>query len=215
MKDIPVFTSEYGAASLVLREIPYRQRAYITILDSLEPAKLLEECVGFCRACGAETVFATGANELQRYPLASSIVEMWRPKAGLEGTDALLVPITKESVGQWRKICNRRMADVAIAAFFTAQDEKTLLNDADAYFVEKDGVLVGIGKASGDTIHAIASLIPGMGETALRALATALTGEHIRLTVADSNEKAIGLYTRLGFQQTKDLSRWYKVFPQV
>ena len=50
MRDIPVFTTQYGVASLVLREIPYRQEAYISIQSSLQPEQLLEECIGFCRA---------------------------------------------------------------------------------------------------------------------------------------------------------------------
>ena len=43
MKDIPVFDTPYGVASLFLREIPYRGRAYIKIQSALEPEKLLEE----------------------------------------------------------------------------------------------------------------------------------------------------------------------------
>jgi hypothetical protein len=35
MRDIPMFTTEYGVASLVLKEIPYQAAAYITIQDSL------------------------------------------------------------------------------------------------------------------------------------------------------------------------------------
>ena len=42
MRDFPMFTTEYGVASLVLREIPYREEAYITILSSEQPEELLE-----------------------------------------------------------------------------------------------------------------------------------------------------------------------------
>ena len=45
MKDFPMFTTENGVASLVLREIPTRGDAYITVLSSEEPEKLLEECM--------------------------------------------------------------------------------------------------------------------------------------------------------------------------
>jgi len=31
MRDIPVFTTQYGVASLVLKEIPYKKRAHITL----------------------------------------------------------------------------------------------------------------------------------------------------------------------------------------
>ena len=43
MKDIPVFTTENGAASLILREIPYRKRAHIRLQATREPEALLEE----------------------------------------------------------------------------------------------------------------------------------------------------------------------------
>ena len=62
MRDIPMFTTEYGVASLALREIPYRQEAFITIQATEKPKELLEECIGFCRACGKlmERAFAAG-----------------------------------------------------------------------------------------------------------------------------------------------------------
>ena len=34
MKDFPVFTTENGVASLILKEIPYRGEAYIHLRDS-------------------------------------------------------------------------------------------------------------------------------------------------------------------------------------
>ena len=37
MRDMPFFETEYGVASLVLKEIPYQEVAYITILDAWEP----------------------------------------------------------------------------------------------------------------------------------------------------------------------------------
>ena len=54
MKDFPVFTTENGVASLILKEVPYRGEAYIHLRDSQDPKALLEECVSFCAACGAE-----------------------------------------------------------------------------------------------------------------------------------------------------------------
>ena len=63
MKDFPVFTTENGAASLVLKEIPYKKEAYITLRASQAPQALLEECVSFCRACGAEKIYATRSEE--------------------------------------------------------------------------------------------------------------------------------------------------------
>ena len=63
MKDIGIFPTRYGVASLILREIPYRQEAYIRVQD-VEPedlSLLLGECGDFCRACGAQKILWTGA----------------------------------------------------------------------------------------------------------------------------------------------------------
>ena len=76
MRDIPMFTTEYGVASLVLREIPYRQEAYISIQSSLQPEQLLEECISFCRACGAERIYAKNHDCLTQYPVHTSIIKM-------------------------------------------------------------------------------------------------------------------------------------------
>ena len=35
MKDFPVFTTQYGVASLIMKEIPYQKTAYVIIRDSL------------------------------------------------------------------------------------------------------------------------------------------------------------------------------------
>ena len=36
MKDFPMFTTEYGVASLILKEVPYRQVAFVNILEVQE-----------------------------------------------------------------------------------------------------------------------------------------------------------------------------------
>ena len=56
MKDIPVFTTEYGVASLILSQIPYREEGYIHVQSRLEPKLLLEECSQCLRAGGAERI---------------------------------------------------------------------------------------------------------------------------------------------------------------
>ena len=72
-------------------------------------------------------------------------------------------------------------------------------------------VLLGIGKAAGDTIDAVVSCQRGMGAAVVRALASALTEDMVRLTVADQNTRAVRLYERLGFVPVEELSRWYRV----
>jgi GNAT superfamily N-acetyltransferase len=211
MKDIPVFTTEHGAASLFLREIPYRKRAHIKLQSTQEPEKLLEECVSFCRACGAEWIDAAGNPYLEKYPLITALISMTRDRESMPQTDACLFPVTEKTVQQWLDIYNERMADVPNAAYMDGTDGRELLKTGDGYFVHRDGKLLGIGKASGDFIDAVISVVPGMGETVVRALASVLTGDTVRLMVAGANTRAVRLYERMGFIPVKELSRWYRV----
>ena len=68
MKNIPVFTSSYGIATLILREIPWNRTAYVLIRSvwNDQKAALLEDCKGFCRAVGAEEIYASW--ELETLP---------------------------------------------------------------------------------------------------------------------------------------------------
>ena len=211
MKDIPVFTTEHGAASLFLREIPYRKRAHIKLQATQEPEKLLDECVSFCRACGAEWIDAAGNDYLEKYPLITAIVAMQCEKAAIPETDACLFPVTENTVSKWLDIYNERMADVPNAAFMDSADGRELLKSGDGYFVHRNGELLGIGKAAGDFIDTVISVKPGAGETVMRALASVLTEDAVRLWVASANTRAVRLYERMGFVPVKELSRWYRV----
>ena len=164
MKDIPVFDTEHGVASLFLREIPYRGRAHIKIRSSLEPEKFLEDCIGFCRACGADWCDASGHEYLEKYPLITALVRMQRDRESLPRTDACLFPVTEETVGEWTRIYNERMADVPNCAWMDSTDGREMLKEGDGYFVHRDGVLLGIGRASGDMLDTVIATRPGMGE---------------------------------------------------
>jgi len=211
MKDMPAFTTENGVASLILKEIPYRALAYIKIVSSLEPEKLLKECINFCRACGAERINAAGADCLEKYPL---ITEMWMmtcDKETVGETDACLFPMTEKTVDRWLEICNQRMADVPNAAYMDSKDGREFLENGDCYFVHRDGKLLGIGKAAEDYIDIVIAAEPGMGETVVKALCSALTADTVRIVVASANTRAVRLYERMGFIKTKEISRWYRV----
>ena len=211
MKDIPVFDTEFGVASLFLREIPYRQRAHIKIQSSLEPERLLEECIGFCRACGAEWIDAAGHAYLEKYSLITALYTMQCSRDSVGQTEACLFPVTEGTVQQWLDIYNEKMANVPNAAYMDSKGGKELLEAGDGYFIHKDGVLLGIGKASGDFIDTVIAVKPGMGETVVKALASILTEDTVRLLVADANERAVKLYERMGFVKVKEVSRWYRV----
>ena len=209
MKDIPVFTTENGAASLILGEIPYRGQAYIRIQDSLEPESLLKECVSFCRMCGAERIYASGHPWLKALPLHCAVVEMRGQAAPDPEKTRCLWPVTRETASEFRKLYNARMAGVDNAGTLEAKDE-VWLSSGPAYFVHDGGKLLGIGILEDTCIRAVASAVPGAGEETLHTLFTLCPGELLRLEVVSTNTRAIALYERAGFLKTGELSRWYR-----
>lgn len=212
MKDFPMFTTEYGVASLILKEVPYRQVAFVNILDVQVGsfAEHLAECVSFCRMVGAERIFAKGHDNLKQYPLHSIVYKMSMPNISRE-PEACLWPVTEETVAQWREIYNKGMRPFDNHATMTAHDEKKIIQSGGAYFVHRDGELLGIGWMEGNELLALVSCKPGMGETVARTLFTTVEDEQITLTVVNTNEKAIRLYERMGFVKTGEVSRWYQV----
>lgn len=212
MKDIPVFATEYGIASLVLKEIPYQSAAYVTVRDSLEPERLLEECIGFCRACGADRIYATGHSELESRPLYTAMWQMQCSLEALPDTDAALWPVQENTLKQWQQIYNDKVRNLPNGAWMTDADARKMIEKGDGYFIHRGEVLLGIGRASGDTIDWVASLQPGAGRDVLLALSHAITEETVLLTVASVNIKAVKLYENLGFLKNKELSRWFQIF---
>ena len=212
MRDIPVFTTEYGVASLVLREIPYRQEAYISIQSSLQPEQLLEECIGFCRACGAERIYAKNHDCLTQYPVHTSIIKMRGFAQVDESKVENLWPVTEETVGNWRQFMNERLKDVDNAQTLEGQTEKEILEQGGAYFVHRNGKLLGGGWLVDGELLLIAGAAPGAGEQVMHTLMSLQPDAPMELEVASTNSKAIRLYEKLGFLQTEELSRWYKVF---
>ena len=211
MKDMPMFTTEYGVASLFLREISYRGRAHIKIQSSLEPKMLLEECISFCRMCGAEWIDAAGDPYLENYPLITAIVAMQCHREAIAQTDACLFPVTEQTLQRWLDIYNEKMANIPNAAYMDSKDGKQLLESGDGYFIHRDGKLLGIGKAKDDFIDTVIAVEPGAGETVVRALCSSLSCDTVRLWVASANTRAVRLYERMGFVPVKEISRWYRV----
>ena len=212
MKDIPIFTTQYGTASLVLREIPYQQTAYVRLLTWDQLPELLEECVGFCRAVGAEQVFATAPDGLKEYPLHTAIMRMRCEKKQLEDTDAALFPVQEHTLAKWLEIYRKKVVHIPNGAWMTDADGRKMLADGGGYFIHREGKLLGIGKVQDDTVEFLASVSPGAGADIVRALSHGLFSEDICLDVATANAKAVKLYERLGFIPVKELSKWYKIF---
>ncbi len=211
MKDFPLFTTEYGAASLVLREIPYQQTAYITVLDSREPEALVGECVSFCRVCGAERVYGRGHPWLERFPLYTILWEMECPKASLTAIGPALEAVDRDDLDLWRRLYNEKVVHVPNGAWMTEKEAFAMAEQGGGWFLRDRGRLLGIGRTEGDRIQWVSAHVPGAGETLVRALAGTIPGETVRLTVASTNTKAMGLYERLGFVKTREITRWYGI----
>lgn len=208
-----MFTTDTGVSTLILKEVPYKEIAYIRVQD-VQPGGLkehLEECIGFCRACGAERVYAAGDTDFEGYPHHCTVIRMALSLTEVPRAEDCLFPVTEETVGKWRSIYNEKMGPVDNSAVLTAFDEKEIVSSGGAYFVHKDGELLGIGWISGSEILAVAAAEPGAGERVMKALMSAMDTDRVTLDVVSTNRRAIRLYERMGFIPVQELRRWYTV----
>lgn len=210
MRDFPVFTTENGVASLILREIPYRQEAYIRIRDSLSPQELLKECIGFCRAAGAEKIYASGDLCCQEYPIHTKILQLRGSCPELK-TDAKIFPVQEHTLSKWLDIYNDKMRDIDNASYMTKQQGMDLVKNGYAYFIHKDDVLIGIAAVKNSEILAVASCVPGGGSHILSSVCRGLGLEQPELEVASTNEKALALYEKNGFCVVAEKTVWHRV----
>ena len=83
MKDFPMFTTDFGVASLILKEVPYQGCSYIIIRDALQPEELtsrlelltkVEEYRPSCLRCGAKLTFGN-VQSLDNSPMRDSIFQ--------------------------------------------------------------------------------------------------------------------------------------------
>ena len=213
MRDFPIFTTEYGVSSLILKEIPYKKQAFIRILDVQEDffEDHLAECISFCRICGAEHIFAQGSPQLEQYPLYTSVYEMRGTACPEEEKVAGLFPVTEETVGKWRNIYNEAMRSVDNAGTLESREEKRIVESGGAYFVHISGDLLGIFWLEGSKLLAIAAVKRGAGEIVMHTMMSLIKGEQLVLDVASTNKRAIRLYEKLGLLKTSEVSRWHRV----
>lgn len=213
MRDFPIFTTETGVSSLILKEVPYRGIAYIRVQNVKEEnlSAHLSECTEFCRAAGAQRVYATGHEALASYPLYTAVLEMtgtaWVDKQKL----ACLFPVTEATVRRWRELYNQRMAEVDNAGTLEAKQEEEILSSGGAYFIHDAGELLGIGWMDDCRLLAVAASKSGAGERVMHTLMSLVEGDTMLLEVASTNTRAVRLYERLGFVARRELDRWYSV----
>lgn len=214
MKDIPCFATENGVAGLSIQQIPYNGSAYITIHSTLALDAFLEECIGFCRAVGAEQIFACGHKELEKYPVHTRILRM-HMQMPEDRESGCLLPVTENTLNTWLEIYNAAMKNVPNAEILSQSRGKELIDKGGAYFVHLDGTLMGIGAISDSKVDAIVSCQKGAGEMVLKTLCGALFGDMVEVEVAENNMPAVRLYNRLGFITTGVVNTWYEILKKV
>ena len=212
MRDLPMFTTQFGVASLTLKEIPYTQTAYILIQSASDPVAFLDECVGFCRAVGAEKIFASGTGIDGRYPLHTEILEMRVAKKDLPATCAKAKPIDEDVLESWRCHYNDRMKDVANAAWMDKTTALDILKHHGGYFIYKGDDTIGLGIVQNECLMAVAALRKGAGRDVVLALSEVIKDDSVVLEVASVNLPAVRLYQSLGFEMRSRKSVWYKIF---
>ena len=215
MKDIPVFTGAHGIATLVLKEIPWSGCGYVIVRSVWDDAAaFLEECLGFCRACGAEQVYASwGLAELPA-PHGYDMVELQMKKSELpQGRNIEIEELTKETGRMFLNVYDRCFQSVPNAASYSEKDVARLLGEETAYLVFRDGVCAAIAEISKEGLEAVAVLpaYRGLGYDLTRTVLERVPSLTLKLKTASTNERALRLYKRLGFQQTAVLSRWWKL----
>ncbi|MFI3312871.1 MAG: hypothetical protein R3Y62_03205 [Eubacteriales bacterium] len=206
MKNIPLFTSEYGLATLILEEIPTKGLGFIIIRSTDNLSGLLSDGVKFCHMCGAETVYATAEAPIPGYPLAYEILEFSAKKNQLPAPigDLKLVPITAENQDTLLSYYEEAFRNVQGSGQYSKETQDGFL----AYVGEK---LVGIGAISEGKLEVIATLEPGMGYALATHLLAKIPEEIITLEVSSTNEKALNLYKKLKFSQTAVLKTYHKI----
>ena len=219
MNNIPVFTGQGGTATLILREIPVSQRAYIllrTVLPGMAE-NLVAECASFSKMCGAEEVFVSWADgDLPFLSPAYDIYLLHVSKSALpEGKPVQLTPMTPENDAIYQRIYNRCFSHVSHAASYDRGQIARIYREHQRAFLalDEEGRPYGIGELHGDELAAIAVLpkYRGRGMDLAVALLNLCTGEDLHVTVASDNDAAMRLYEKLGFHLFGVESKWFQV----
>lgn len=220
MNNIPVYLSQGGTATLILREIPHKKTAYI-ILRSFLPQMLplmIQDCVDFCKGCGAEQCLLSSEDPDVKIslPKAYEILIMQGNKAQLPPLDtpAILSPVTPENDSIYQRIYNQCFGTVSHALTYEhAQLERIYREGHHAFLaLTPEEQPWGMGELHTNELAAVGILpeFRGQGKRLTLSLLRHCPGPELTLTVVSDNQKAIGLYEALGFRITGTESTWYQ-----
>ena len=215
MKDIPIFTGTHGVATLILSQIPWSGCGYVMVRSVWDDEKaFLDECLGFCRACGAECVYASWETAELPAPHGYDMVRLSMEKSALpQGELLTLEDLTEENAADFLRIYNTCFLPIPNAAAYGKKDIERLLGEETAYLVRRDGVYAAIAEISKEGLEAVAVLpqYRGMGYDLCRTVLQKVPSLTLKLKTVSTNEKALALYRRLGFGNEQIVSRWWKL----
>lgn len=218
MKNIPMFTSAYGLATLILKEISWNGRAYVLVRSvwNDRAAELLEECRSFCRAVGAEEMFASWDTEELPASHAYDMIDMTCVKAELPKPRQTveLEQVTPESAGEYLRIYNQCFRDVPAAASYDRKSLDPLYGEDLAWLARVGGQYAAVAEISKEGLEGIAVLpeFRGLGYDLAATVLQMVPNPVVRLKVASTNIRARTLYGHLGFNEVGISRRWYKIF---
>ena len=211
MKDIPIFTGQYGIGSLILREIPYKQCAYVLVRSAREGhmADFLEENpeanVTLTEASAPEPLsFLPHVHDMLEYACRrDQLPPPLRP--------VVLEPLCDDNAERYREIYNDLFRAIPNAATCTPEDLRRLREKSRAFLAKVGGETAGICQWTGSELNTIGVLpnFRGLGHRLALTAFGQMEGEVITLRVSSSNGPALRLYQKLGFDRTQVLSSWY------
>ena len=215
MKDIPIFTGQFGIGTLILREIPYKKCAYVMVRGTKEGmlTDFLKECRQFCTMAGAEWILATADEPLVFLPHVHDMLELTCRKEilppPLKPVD--LEPVTMENGAEFLRHYNGLFRTIPNAATYAEADLQRILSQEQACLAMVDGQIAGIGEWTDNELCAIGVLseFRGLGQRLALTILQKMHGEVITLRVSSSNSPALRLYGKLGFDRSRVLSSWY------
>ena len=215
MQNIPLFTAANGLASLVLREIPFSGRAYIMIRSiwNGRGEALVRECADFCRMAGAKEIYAS--MELEDLPLAHAydMVELQCRREDLPDCEPVDVePLTARWAEEWLEVYNRAFLPIAGAAAYDRREVSRLIKDGTGVLVRRDGHCAAIAETRRDGLAAIAVLpaCRGLGTPLALTLLKRMEPAVLTVRTASTNGPALAMYRRIGFQEQRTVSRWWR-----
>ena len=217
MKNIPIFTGEYGVATLILEEIPYKRCGYILpqSWDGKYLKEFLTECTFFCKLAGAQQVYVRMETPIDYLPLTMEMYAMrLEKKDAMFSEDSLVLhPLSVDNEKIFLEIYETAFAASFNAPTYTTRDTERLRGEGESYVGYWNNQPVGIGELGGDTLRIVAVGEPsqGWGEKMTRHLLDKIPYPVVKLQVASTNAVGRRLYEKLGFEHTKILKYWYQL----